>query len=84
MADKYGRKLALQFAGLVTVVGCVIQAAASGSIAAMYIGRLVAGVGVGEASMVVPLYISENAPRAIRGGLTGLYQLVSCASTRCM
>lgn len=25
--------------------------------------------------MVNPLYISENAPRAIRGGLTGLYQL---------
>ncbi|KAJ8118032.1 hypothetical protein OPT61_g913 [Boeremia exigua] len=75
MADKWGRKFSLQVAGLITIVGCVIQAAASGSIAAMYIGRLVAGVGVGEASMVVPLYISENAPRAIRGGLTGLYQL---------
>ncbi|OSS44515.1 hypothetical protein B5807_10911 [Epicoccum nigrum] len=81
MADKYGRKFALQFAGLVTIVGCVIQAAASGSIAAMYIGRLVAGVGVGEASMVVPLYISENAPRAIRGGLTGLYQLFIATGT---
>lgn len=75
MSDKWGRKFTLQVAGLITIVGCVIQAAASGSIAAMYIGRLVAGVGVGEASMVVPLYISENAPRAIRGGLTGLYQL---------
>jgi MFS family permease len=27
------------------------------------------------ASMLTPLYISENAPRAIRGGLTGIYQL---------
>lgn len=27
------------------------------------------------ASMLVPVYISEQAPRAIRGGLTGLYQL---------
>lgn len=25
--------------------------------------------------MLTPLYISENAPRAIRGGLTGIYQL---------
>ncbi|UPX13637.1 uncharacterized protein EKO05_0004138 [Ascochyta rabiei] len=81
MADKYGRRWTLQLAGLVTIVGCVIQAAASGSIEAMYIGRLVAGLGVGAASMVVPLYISENAPRAIRGGLTGLYQLFIATGT---
>ena len=37
--------------------------------------RFVNGVGVGTASAVTPLYISENAPRAIRGMLTGLYQL---------
>ena len=36
---------------------------------------MVAGVGVGMASVAVPLYVSENAPRAIRGALTGLYQL---------
>lgn len=47
----------------------------------MYIGRLVAGLGVGAASMVVPLYVSENAPRAIRGGLTGLYQLFIATGT---
>lgn len=41
----------------------------------LYVGRLVAGFGVGAASMLTPLYVSENAPRAIRGGLTGLYQL---------
>ncbi|EMD89846.1 hypothetical protein COCC4DRAFT_36303 [Bipolaris maydis ATCC 48331] len=74
-ADRWGRKLALQAAGLITIVGCVIQAVASGSLAAMYVGRFIAGLGVGGASMVVPLYISENAPRGIRGGLTGLYQL---------
>ncbi len=40
-ADKYGRKLALQVCGLITIIGCVIQAAASGSIGAMYVGRYV-------------------------------------------
>lgn len=40
----------------------------------MYVGRFVAGVGVGAASMITPLYTSENAPRAIRGALTGMYQ----------
>jgi len=43
--------------------------------------RFVAGVGVGGASMVVPLYISENSPRAIRGGLTGIYQLFIATGT---
>lgn len=37
--------------------------------------RLIAGIAVGIASTVNPLYVSENAPRGIRGLLTGLYQL---------
>lgn len=37
--------------------------------------RFIAGVSVGIASTVNPLYVSENAPRGIRGLLTGLYQL---------
>lgn len=43
--------------------------------------RLVAGFGVGAASMMCPLYISENAPRAVRGGLTGIYQLFIATGT---
>jgi sugar porter (SP) family MFS transporter len=87
------------FNGLLTIIGCVIQACSFGSLASMYVGRyvwkppnptiqgvltqprFVAGVGVGGASMVVPLYIAENAPRAIRGGLTGIYQLFIAAGT---
>lgn len=75
MAERWGRRFTLIFSGMVTIIGCIIQSVAMGSLPAMYIGRLVAGLGVGGASMVVPLYISENAPRAIRGGLTGIYQL---------
>ncbi len=52
-----------------------MQAAASGYLAPMYVGRFVAGFGVGAASTINPIYVSENAPRAIRGLLTGLYQL---------
>lgn len=43
--------------------------------------RFIAGLGVGAASMLTPLYISENAPRAIRGGLTGIYQLFIATGT---
>lgn len=38
-ADRWGRKLALQLNGLITIVGCIIQALALGHIEAMYIGR---------------------------------------------
>jgi sugar porter (SP) family MFS transporter len=41
--------------------------------------RVIAGLGVGMCSVAVPLMISEHAPRAIRGALTGLYQLsITC------
>jgi sugar porter (SP) family MFS transporter len=37
--------------------------------------RVIIGLGVGSASMVVPLYIGEVAPPRIRGGLVSLNQL---------
>ncbi|KAI6854773.1 hypothetical protein D0864_06814 [Hortaea werneckii] len=75
VADRLGRKTGLICAAVLAIIGTVMQLAASGNIGAIYAGRFVAGLGVGCASMVVPLYVSENAPRAIRGGLTGIYQL---------
>ncbi|EAU36194.1 conserved hypothetical protein [Aspergillus terreus NIH2624] len=75
VADKWGRRIGLISASLISIVGVIMQVAAEGHLEAMYIGRLINGFGVGFASMVNPLYVSENAPRAIRGGLTGLYQL---------
>lgn len=73
--------MALLIAGTVVTIGTIMQSAADGQLAAMYVGRLIAGLGVGMASMVTPLYISENAPRAIRGGLTGIYQLFIATGT---
>lgn len=73
LTDKWGRRWALIGTGAITTVGVILQAgsAGNGSLAAMYVGRFVAGLGVGAASMLTPLYVSECAPRAIRGGLTG-------------
>src|SRR5438552_1642082 len=76
-----GRKPALLTAAVWATAGVIMQSAASGQLAVIYIGRFVSGVGVGAASMLVPLYVSENAPRAIRGGLTGSYQLFIASGT---
>ncbi|TKX18396.1 sugar transporter-like protein 44 [Elsinoe australis] len=81
MADKWGRRIALLMAATIVIIGCVFQAAASGILPVMFIGRFIAGLGVGAASVITPLYVSENAPRAIRGGLTGIYQLFIATGT---
>ncbi|EAA34662.1 general substrate transporter [Neurospora crassa] len=75
ITDRFGRKWCLIAVSLVVIIGIIMQAAASGNLAPMYIGRFVAGVGVGAASCINPVFVSENAPRSIRGLLTGLYQL---------
>lgn len=38
-------------------------------------GRVLAGIGVGACSMIVPIYISELSPPAVRGRLVGIYEL---------
>ncbi|RSL73820.1 hypothetical protein CEP54_000006 [Fusarium duplospermum] len=75
LANYIGRRLSLMTASLLVFVGVAMQAAASGHLAVMYVGRFITGVAVGIASTVNPLYVSENAPRGIRGLLTGCYQL---------
>ncbi|KAE8334656.1 hypothetical protein BDV24DRAFT_172181 [Aspergillus arachidicola] len=67
-ADKYGRKLAIYVGCIIFFVGSIIQAAAY-SLPQMTAGRLVVGFGVGEAAMIVPLYIGEMAPARFRGRL---------------
>jgi MFS family permease len=72
LTDRFGRRWCLIGCGALTTIGVVFQAAsaAHGTIAVMYVGRFIAGVGVGSASTLTPLYVSECAPRAIRGALT--------------
>ncbi|KAL0939923.1 myo-inositol transporter [Colletotrichum truncatum] len=65
-ADKYGRKPAIWFASVLFTIGALIQAT-SYTVAQMSVGRLVIGLGVGSASMIVPLYIAEISPARFRG-----------------
>ena len=49
IADKMGRKASLVLNGIVTIVGCVFQAASEGNLAVLYIGRRVSCVDIEEA-----------------------------------
>ncbi len=73
LSDRFGRKLSLIASGLlfsVSALGCAL----SGSHTELIIYRLVGGIGVGVASMLSPLYISEVSPARIRGRMVALYQ----------
>lgn len=76
-ASRFGRKPILLVSGVIYLIGCIIQAtAAIGTSPAValkifYFSRFLGGVGVGSMSALVPTYVSECAPRAIRGRCTG-------------
>lgn len=76
-SDKFGRRRTLQLAAIPLVVGALVSALAQ-SIQAMITGRLLAGVGIGITSSVVPLYISEVSPTDIRGALGSVNQISIC------
>lgn len=73
LSDKFGRKKPLMLAALLfllSALGCSLLPTLPGIIAA----RVMGGIGIGLASNVVPLYISEIAPARIRGRLVTYYQ----------
>lgn len=75
LADKLGRKPALLTVAVIAFIGGILQGVSFGHLSCFYIGRFVEGLGLGGATMVAPTYVSENAPRSIRGLLIGFYQL---------
>jgi SP family xylose:H+ symportor-like MFS transporter len=86
LANRYGRRAALMFAAvlfLVSSIGSAVPELGLGAIGKMgpdallpfIFYRMLAGTGIGLASMISPLYIAEIAPRAIRGRLVSYNQM---------
>ena len=74
MGDFLGRKRSMIIAALlftVSAVGCAV----CGTFNELVIYRIVGGVGIGIASIICPLYISELAVAKYRGSLVSCYQL---------
>lgn len=73
-ADLIGRKSTLIGPGCgVFTVGVIVQMAAT-HISGFCSGRFIAGLGVGCLSAVSIIYMSEVAPRKVRGAIVSLYQ----------
>jgi sugar porter (SP) family MFS transporter len=73
LSDRFGRKRMLLTSALLfcfSAIGCALAP----TYATLIIYRFIGGVGVGVASMLSPLYISEISPPHLRGRLVTLYQ----------
>jgi len=73
-SDKLGRKKVLLATAILFSLSA-IGSALPNSLTPFVAARFIGGLGVGAASMLSPLYISEIAPAKLRGMLVSLYQL---------
>ena len=74
LSDKWGRKKVLIISGIafaVSSLGILIPL----DLTYYILFRFIGGIGIGIASIVAPMYISEIAPANIRGRLISIYQL---------
>jgi sugar porter (SP) family MFS transporter len=55
--------------------GVILETMNTHSLTAFYIGRMICGLGVGGSATIIPIYMSEMAPKDIRGQLGSCYQL---------
>lgn len=72
-ADRFGRRVTLTSIGLLYLASALWSALAQ-SPRDFMAARFIGGLGIGVSTVVAPLYISEIAPAALRGRLTGLFQ----------
>jgi sugar porter (SP) family MFS transporter len=73
LADFFGRRITILAGCVVYTIGCVMQAAST-EYKLLIAGRVIAGVGVGFVSAIIILYMSEIAPRKVRGAIVSGYQ----------
>ena len=74
LADRYGRRPSLMTAAAIFAVSSIAMAF-SNSLTTFMVARFVAGIGVGMASMLSPLYIAEVSPAEVRGRNVAINQL---------
>lgn len=74
ISDRFGRKKVLIASALLFAISA-LGSAIPQNVSQLVIARFIGGLGVGVASMLSPMYISEIAPAHNRGMLVTLYQL---------
>ncbi|KAE8405962.1 general substrate transporter [Aspergillus pseudonomiae] len=73
VCDRIGRLWATRQLCVLWIVGIAIFMGANGNLGAIYAGRFVAGLGVGQTVVVGPVYLAEIAPASVRGLCTCVF-----------
>ncbi|KAL7622184.1 hypothetical protein AAE478_007687 [Parahypoxylon ruwenzoriense] len=74
LTDKMGRRRSLMISSFVFCVGAAIQTINTHSLPAFYVARLIAGLGLGAATVAVPMFNSEMMPKEMRGQVGSFFQ----------
>jgi len=74
LSDRWGRKVLLIVSGM-TFTASAVGTALAGTFHVFVGFRLLGGVGIGLASNLSPVYISEISPEKVRGRFVSVYQL---------
>ncbi|MGH7940527.1 MAG: MFS transporter, partial [Limisphaerales bacterium] len=74
LGDRFGRKPVL-LASAIFFFASAIYSTIPHAFSVLVLARLNCGIGIGMASVIAPMYISEFAPSAWRGRLVACYQL---------
>lgn len=74
LSDKYGRKFMMILAALIFALSAIGTGAAP-TLDLFILFRIISGVGIGIASNISPMYLSEVSPPAVRGKFVAIYQL---------
>lgn len=75
LSDRYGRRHNLIMLAVIFIVGA-LACAFSPNLIILYFSRFILGFAVGGASATVPVYLSETAPKRIRGTIVAIDQLM--------
>jgi SP family sugar:H+ symporter-like MFS transporter len=75
LADRIGRRGVMMLSAILFLASALLAGAASSSVIFIF-ARIVGGLGVGAASVISPVYISEVTPASIRGRLSSVQQVM--------
>ncbi|KIY66933.1 general substrate transporter [Cylindrobasidium torrendii FP15055 ss-10] len=79
VSPRIGRRWTLLVFSVLFCVGAILTTIADSpknGLALIYAGRVISGFGIGGISSVSPAFVSESAPKEVRGRITGMFQIM--------